>query len=217
METPHGTLCRTCSYARLDVKDGLEHEANPNLTKAQYISLLAKHLNTPQKLHEFLEIFMQYIYDDGDYWQSAQETISRVTGSRMRGDCDDYAFLAREILRQQGKNAHAVYISGHIFCLWVEQRNDGRYDVCTIGTYGYDRNGNRYGREGNPAWNDGFTTLEDGFNAVLRKYQYDNLELDENEYYTIDPSSIATVPNPRGSHKDGYTYVNIQYFLKNVR
>ena len=60
---------------------------------------------------------MQYTSDpeENDIWQPALATIIRYEGDiEMHGDCDDYAFLAREILRRQGhESAQVVRIPNH--------------------------------------------------------------------------------------------------------
>ncbi|MBI3336235.1 hypothetical protein HYZ98_01565 [Candidatus Peregrinibacteria bacterium] len=167
-----------------------EKVSNDRLTKDQYLDRLAKELNTYEKLHAFLDIFMQYTFDDDDYWQSARETVERVIGTRMRGDCDDYAFFAREILRRQGKYAHVIYIPGHAECLWAEKRPDGRFDAYSIGTFGFDKNGNCYGGQNSPERERGFTKLIDALNALMIKYRYPGLGLRKGQNYTLNENEV---------------------------
>jgi len=48
--------------------------------------------------------------EDGDYWQTAQETIERGTG-----DCEDQAILMASIVGALGGNARLNIIEGHAF------------------------------------------------------------------------------------------------------
>lgn len=181
-----------------------EHASDAKLTKDQYLGRLAKELDTYEKLHAFLDIFMQYTSDDLDSWQSARETVERVIGTRMRGDCDDYAFLAREILRRQGKNAYVVYLPGHATCIWVEKRPDGRFDAYDIGTFGFDKNGNCYGSPESPERERGFTKLIDALNALMIKFRYPGLGLQEGQNYTLDENEISFMEISRDGSRGYY-------------
>lgn len=157
------------------------------VTKDEYLDLLAKHLDTPKKLAAYMALYMRYRYDDPlmkkkaageknigenkDYWQTAHETLGRIENGKMHGDCDDYAFFAREILRRQGIAANVVSIPKHAICLWFEERPDGRWNAFTLGTFGLDKNGRGKNSER------GFDTLQDAVNAVLKKYDKGGLGL----------------------------------------
>lgn len=121
-----------------------EKMKNPACTEEQYFDLLARTLTTPEKLDRFLRTRMRYAWDSpnpddplqegtqqnhGSYGQTPQETIRRTDKGKMLGDCEDYAILAQEILRRQGKNAHVVFLpeEKHAMCVWVEKDEEGRY------------------------------------------------------------------------------------------
>ncbi len=153
-------------------------EQNPEMTADEYMDMLVAKLDTPQKVHDFLQQFMRYTYDReseiGEHWQPWQETISRIENGKMLGDCDDFAFLAREILRRQGKNAHTIVINppSHAVCIWVEERSDGRYDAYSIGTFGLDKNGQRYRSDrGDKKAERGFEDVRDAINSLMGKYR----------------------------------------------
>ena len=191
---------------------------NPEITDNQYLDLLAKNLNTPEKLHIFFETYMQYIHDDPakrgedytapnindnkDYWQTAKETINRIHKGKMCGDCDDYAFLAREILRRQGKNAYVIMIPGHAICVWLEKRKDGNWNAYSIGTFGLDKNGNRYGMKIDPKKNRGYTDLQDAVNSLMPKYDKGGLGLDNGTSYRISSGFIAILDVPKKGSSD---------------
>ena len=168
-----------------------EEEAN------EYLDYLAKELDSPRKLGEFLAVYMSYRLDSpipdkaphmvgtperkGEHWQRPQETIWRMVDGEMLGDCDDYAFLAREIVTRWEKpvNAHVVDIGTHALCMWVRQSSNGRWHAYTLGTYGMDHNGNRndYNRFGekisrsnNIYTYGGYKTIEKAINSVMEKY-----------------------------------------------
>lgn len=198
-----------------------EKAKNPKLTTGQYLDMLGKKLDTEEKLAVFFEQFLWYASDDGDYWQTAEETVQRTDeyekggAHYMRGDCDDYAFLAREILRRQGKNAHVVYIPSHAICIWAEKDADGKYHARSQGTFGSDHNGNRYGRD-YPRDREkakGFTKLIDALNALMKKYRYPGLGLREGQDYALDENAIWIMPNPPAGT---YQSVTADHFLQKV-
>ena len=121
----------------------VELKKDPSLTSEAYLNLLATKLRTPETLQAYFNQRMKYVSEDRDHWQPATETIGRVADGKMLGDCDDYAFLAREIVRRQGHNAHVVYLPSHAECMWITKRPDGRFDGHSMGTFNYDCNGNR--------------------------------------------------------------------------
>lgn len=198
-----------------------EKATNPALTPSQYLDMLAKKLDTEEKIAVFFEQFLWYAYDDGDYWQTAEETVRRTeengqSGARyMRGDCDDYAFLARAILRRQGKNAHVLGIPSHAICVWVETDAEGEYHARSLGTFGLDHNGNRYGpdhpRDRQNA--QGFAKLIDALNALMKKYRYPGLGVSEGQDYTLDPQNITIMPDPPAGNVRSVT---AEYFLEKV-
>lgn len=198
-----------------------EKAKNKDLTSSQYIDMLAQKLDTEEKLAVFFEQFLWYASDNGDYWQTAEETVQRTEeygkggAHYMRGDCDDYAFLAKAILRRQGKNAHVVYIPGHAICIWAEKDADGEYHARSQGTFGSDHNGNRYGPHypRDRAKAGGFTRLIDALNALMKKYRYPGLGLREGQDYTLDENAIWIMPNPPSGT---YNTVTADYFLQKV-
>lgn len=198
-----------------------EKAKNKDLTPSQYLDILAKKLDTEERLAVYFEQFLWYAFDDGDHWQTAEETLRRTEeyengGARyMRGDCDDYAFLARDILRRQGKNAHVVYIPGHAICVWAEKDAEGEYHARAEDTFGFDHNGNRYGRDfpHDRERAKGFTELIDALNSIIKKYRYPGLGLREGQDYTFDPNAIWILPNPPSGT---YQSVTADYFLQNT-
>ena len=66
----------------------------------EYLGKLASYLKTPENISIFLDLKMKYTSDikRKDNWQLAHETIKRQENGKMLGDCDDYAFLAKELL-----------------------------------------------------------------------------------------------------------------------
>ncbi len=60
--------------------------------------------------YEWVRRNIEYVADDEDYWQSANETISRGTG-----DCEDQAILLASLIGEIGGNARVNIIEGHAF------------------------------------------------------------------------------------------------------
>lgn len=174
-----------------------EKAKSPEMTKEKYFDLLAKKLNTPEKIAVFFETFLQYTKDEpgNDYWQTSGETISRIDKGKMLGDCDDYAALAKEILIRQGKNAQVLGIPGHAICIWAEKRPNGRYDAYSLCTFGLDKNGNRQGKEPDPEKEKGYTTLKDAINSLMGKYKEEGVGVEKGiEYKVSDKMGIDDIP-----------------------
>ncbi len=150
---------------------------HPNMTPEKYLDFLATELDHPAKLDYFFNNILKYRYDKKgiEHWQTAKQTVETADLDNMYGDCDDYAFLAREILTRQGKTAHVIGQIGHAFCITVEKNNQGKYDVHSLGTFGYDANGNRYKKsyQYDPQKAKGYKTIREGIIAITKKYEQD--------------------------------------------
>lgn len=120
-------------------------------SKEDYLNMLAKELNTPEKLGLFFKLFFEYKYDDvrgswgmlassgAEVWQSAQVTLDKVHKGMMQGDCEDWAFFATDVLKRQGRNVHVIIVPGHAASAWSEKRPDGKYDFYCLDTYGLNK------------------------------------------------------------------------------
>ena len=186
-----------------------EQVNNPELSEDQYLDMLEQKLNTPEKLWRYIETYFHYVHDSndpenplkkgtdeshGDYWQTPQETVRRVDDGRILGDCDDWAFFAREVLRRQGKLAHALSCPSHATCIWVEKRPDGKYDAYSIGTFGLDKNGQRGGSGKNAQ--DGYPTIREALQAIASKFQQGGLGARKGFSMTIEHSvTVLDVPS----------------------
>jgi hypothetical protein len=204
-------------------------EIHPDMTESEYIAFLAEHLNTPEKLVLFFEHLMQYVYDSYDekdkivdgakaenvseglnhvaeYWQTAHETVGRVKDGCMLGDCDDYAFLAKEILRLQGETAYVVSLPRHATCVWFDQGPNGNWNAYSIGTFGFDKNGNRLGMEVDEEKEKGYSTLEEALNSLMPKFDNGGLGLEDgSEGYRLSDGKIELLDVPRTGERE-YIY-----------
>ena len=71
--------------------------------------------------YEWVHSHVEYVNDEGDYWQSASETMSSLTG-----DCEDQAILMATIVKALGGNARLNIISGHAFpTVFVSENESG--------------------------------------------------------------------------------------------
>lgn len=167
-------------------------------TENQYLDMLAKKLDTPEKWSVFFENFMQYTDDvGGEKWQTAGETAKRMEKGKMLGDCDDYATLAKEILIRQGKSALVLGIPQHAICVWVEKRPDGRYDAYSLCTFGFDKNGNRYGMKPDPEKEKGYVTVQEAINSLMVKYKEEGKGVSEGIMYQVtDHIEVDNIPAP---------------------
>lgn len=163
-----------------------EREKNQSLRAEEYLKMLARELNTPERIATFLMGFMKYTHDSsdpmnrlskgteedrGEYWQTANETVTRIENGFMLGDCEDYSFLAREILRRQGKLAHVIHTPGHATCIWLDQRNDKKYNAYSLSSEGFGNNKKmlKFG-EYNIESVEGYSTAKKAVEAILKKY-----------------------------------------------
>jgi hypothetical protein len=191
-----------------------EKAKNGELTPGAYLDMLGERAGGVQRLHIYLELFMQYTSDNGDHWQTSSETVQRLKDGKMLGDCDDYAFLARDILRRQGIQAQVVYIPtpAHAICMWAEKRSDGRYDAHAICTYGYDRNGIRFFADLDPEKDKGYATLNEALNSLMKKYAQAGVGVQQGQTHTISPNSISIMDiSPEGVRS--YTTRTEDYLL----
>lgn len=201
-----------------------ERMHNPGLTENEYLDLLASRLSTPEALHRFFMEKMKHTkeYASGeepvDHWQTPEETVrrvERVTRKRilngglggvqtyqqlaMCGDCEDYAFLAQEILWRQGKAAHVIDLpEGHSACVWIEKNPNGRYNSFVLDEGGVIRNGQVVDQP-SPNTPDGFDSLQEAFNTAINRFK-------PLKWYNMNPAFIP-VDRMRGEvgYKDAIT------------
>lgn len=133
-------------------------KANPNFKTDQYIDYLAESLTTDELFDAWFQLIYQYTFDSpdrnkplmkgkeesrGDYWQSPEETIERRENGRFLGDCEDSAFLAREILARQGKAAYVLHAVNHALAFTLEKDKQGKFYLRTYDNWGVTVNGVR--------------------------------------------------------------------------
>jgi len=172
-------------------------------TTEDYLNYLAINLDTPKKLTFFFEYMMEYTSDEKNYWQDANETIGRIDeNGGMQGDCEDYAFLAKAIIERQGHNVFVVGIPKHAFCFWFEKNLSGKWDAYSLGTYGFDKNGNIYGMPVDIEKEKGYATLEEALNLLLVKYDKSGLGVENSINYRITNGKIDLFEiSENGAHK----------------
>jgi len=168
----------------------------------EYLDGVALLLQKPQQIALFLEVFLLYVHDSHnpedptekgtkekhhDYWQSSEQTLRRTEEGLLLGDCEDYAFLARDILRLQGKLAEVLRIPSHGVCVWVEKDAEGRYHASSLGTYGLDVRGVRHG-VGKEVFIDegsGSVTVREAVNLLMKKFEKSDLGIAEGFSYEV--------------------------------
>ena len=193
-----------------DVAKGL----NKTLTIDAYLDLLADKLDTYEKLHLFFKLYMCYRDDslqEREHWQLAAQTIQRVEGGKMIGDCDDFAFLAREILNRQNpsKNAEVLIIPSHAVCVWFEQNGD-KYHAYSIGTFGFDQDGHRTTNPDVLNRSTGFDSLEEAINAITKKFQNTGIGVKNPIDYQVENSCLQ-IGESRNGHPN-YIKIPLAYF-----
>ncbi|MDD1755468.1 MAG: transglutaminase family protein [Methanomassiliicoccales archaeon] len=88
--------------------------------------------------YEWVRSHVAYASDEGDYWQSARETMTLMTG-----DCEDHAILMASIIKGLGGNARVNVISGHAFpTVFVAENESGLAKVEeSVSSYYWTENG----------------------------------------------------------------------------
>lgn len=91
---------------------------------------LTKQISSPEALGHYLWKNFSYESDQSnfgknDYWQTPEEFIANG-----KGDCEDFAVFASELLKQTGRKAFVLSIYGdgyaHTICVFME---NGRYQA----------------------------------------------------------------------------------------
>lgn len=164
-----------------------EQMKHSGLTEEQYIDLLTRSLDTPEKLGQYLQTHIQYAPEpkEEDHWQTPEETIRRG-----KGDCEDYALLAERILNNQGKNAHVVSnLRDHASCVWIKKRPDGRYDGYNFDDAGMDKNGKAGEWIRRPYWDTSPLSADEGHESVLAALNA-AISSHNGKNYSVNPSFI---------------------------
>lgn len=182
------------------------------------LDYLARELGTMKRLKEFFQQFLRYVYDDPakrlledapsysedrNYAQLASETLARFKEGKLLGDCEDWAFLAREILRKQGKDAQVIYVPGHATCVWLEKRHDNKYYACDIGTYGLFVNDAEYTDDSASFGRSlGYDSPNGALNAVVKKYKIKLPGAPSDTSYDIDANQMAILEIGHGGKNE---------------
>jgi len=91
-------------------------------------------------------------------------------GGRMIGDCEDYAFFLRDVLRAGNvqPQPRVLTIPGHAETVYVFKDNEGKYHSASFGTFGVDVDGKRVGGDGDRAFNSSKHSQTAGFSTPDR-------------------------------------------------
>ncbi len=114
-------------------------DANAQLPdRSLSLETLAPQLKTPESIARFLWKNFSFENDERqfgkDHWQSPQEFLSN-----HKGDCEDFARFAYEILKRNGAHPLLVNVysrkSGHTICLYKEDGNFKVIDGSRVRTF----------------------------------------------------------------------------------
>ena len=110
-------------------------ELSPESSTPALLDQLASTYTTPNAVAAFLHTAFTFTRDEElfgevDRWQSPEEFLARKAG-----DCEDYALLARTLLRRNGIEASVFSVFGnegyaHTVCVFLDHR--GRYNVIDV-------------------------------------------------------------------------------------
>ena len=95
------------------------------------LDAVARSAPTPEQLARFLHAHLTFqedfsLFGQADYWQAPEEVLVRG-----KGDCEDYALLANDLLKRQGRESFVFSLYGpggyaHTVCVFVE---GGRFSL----------------------------------------------------------------------------------------
>ena len=107
-------------------------EIPPEPSTPRLLDQLASTYTTPKAVANFLHHTFTFkrdedLFGEADRWQSPEEFVARKAG-----DCEDYALLARALLRRNGIEAYVFSVFGkegyaHTVCVFKDDR--GRYNL----------------------------------------------------------------------------------------
>ena len=110
-------------------------EISPEPSTPALLDQLAGTYTTPNAVAAFLHKAFTFqrdetLFGEADRWQSPEEFVARKAG-----DCEDYALLARALLRRNGIEASLFSVFGkegyaHTVCVFLDHR--GRYNVIDV-------------------------------------------------------------------------------------
>ena len=110
-------------------------EIPPEPSTPALLDQLASTYTTPKAVADFLHHAFTFqrdeeLFGEADRWQSPEEFVARKAG-----DCEDYALLARALLRRNGIEAFVFSVFGkegyaHTVCVFADHR--GRYNVIDV-------------------------------------------------------------------------------------
>ncbi len=110
--------------------------ANAQLLDQNFsVNTLASYLRNPQDVALYMWRHFDFVRDQQqfgreDYWQSAAEILQT-----KKGDCEDFAIFAQEILKQNGVSAFILNLYGakpHSICIF---KSKGLYGAVDGGNY----------------------------------------------------------------------------------
>lgn len=110
--------------------------ANAQLLDQNFsVNTLASYLKTPQDVALYMWRHFDYEGDrrqfgKDDYWQSPQEILAN-----KKGDCEDFAVFAKQILELNGYSAHVLNLYGtkdHSICIF---KKGGKYGAVDGGKF----------------------------------------------------------------------------------
>ena len=94
----------------------------PNFLDINIANLLKIHnIETLKEYVKWLQDNIKYKKEKGDYWQTPIETLKRKLG-----DCEDFAFLNKEVLRVMGYKTNVFIVRGnkkaHAICVFEDKK-----------------------------------------------------------------------------------------------
>lgn len=155
----------------------------PDLSTSEYLDLLAAKYNTPAEFLDYYITEWNYEHDSynpnnpweigseayhGQYAQEPWQTVKRTINGKATGDCEDFAFLARDTMRRNGFLSEVIILdggpgNGHAAAVTI-WKSQGDYGVVI-----HDNGWVTSQRIGESSFV-GYDNLEDAYNLAVEEY-----------------------------------------------
>lgn len=153
---------------------------------------------------------VQYVHDAVDHAQDWSTTLEKGTG-----DCEDFALLAQELLRQAGISSFAMLVGEkHYESVYLEKAADGGYHACAVGLKGFFRSPRSYPTAG-AAVASLWEGRESGAQFALKNPQVKKTF--GNSYPASSPGVFTLMKSGGSTAADMVEYSDEAYFRQFVR
>ena len=157
----------------------------------------------------FLDYFMLYQTEQvSDYFKFGSLCLLSQKDGCISGDCDNYAFISRDMMRYGGENAHCLSIrvdqgnKWHLVCVLVKKKR-GKYHAYSLCNFNISHNGVIHGMDETPTSLKGYDTEEEAILSLLPQFAHWNDILACNWHVTlVDAKTYEVLGNSDNYYSD---------------